>query len=613
MGSDLEIRIYGKDMKDYLAYILIVLTGFLDSFVIPLGFLCFTLNCAAPSEEKYAIEIREGVKYFGEGYVKYREGIPFLYLKGNSYEIGLQYGVLLREELRDFYVCLDSFENTIMDKVYEESPWYKDFLIKIMTPFVMMNKLNFFKKRIPEDYLAQLKGMSEGSNISLNDILKVTFGSDWLSCSSFIKYVDDRMIHGRNADHDVIEFFSRYPLIAHYNKNSKYSYIDIGIIGTPFAVTGINEHGLTLSWSQATTSTSKPFNGKGTTLMFNRILEECRNLNDVDEISKNVDRFVAMIGSLEDQTGAAYDLVDQKAARTDLKDDYIYAANRCVSKSMMKAYNSVFDMDWFNSARAYTYEKILSNSGEFTIDDAIRLLSNIDFYDYKGKIPPYEGGNINNRGTGSSVVLDPQNSMIYFAYGAPYAAFSRWIAYDYETDVVSVYKNEDERLHNPDFVEYVKLEKRWKDVDWDNNDELQQMAEEIEHISAENFWTLHMLCWAWNAFGKSERAEAIINRQIEKYPDFLTGYTNMGFLYMNQGRFDEAIEYYRRALDAPITNDRKKLYCYEQLAAAYSEIGDESRVLVFYRKALGLYTSYYVPKQARDKVNRIEVQLRNGN
>jgi tetratricopeptide (TPR) repeat protein len=568
------------------------------------------LDFAGSSREKYKIVIKDGVRYYGKGYLKYREEIPFIYLKGDPYEIGLQYGALLKEQMKSFYDHLDSLENSIMANVYKESPWYMDIIIKISTPFVVKKKLDSFRKRVPKDYLAQLKGMSEGSGVPLDDILKVTFGPDFISCSSFIKIVDGRIIHGRNADHDVVQFFSRYPLIAHYDKDGKHSYIDIGIIGTPFAVTGINEHGLTLSWSQATTSRSKPFDGKGTMLMFNRILEECRNLSDVDETSKNVDRFVTMIGSLEDLTGAAYDIVDEKVVRTDMNVGYIYATNRCLSQSMRKEYNSVFDMDWGNSARAYTYEQTLSNGGGFTVDDAIRLLSNTNFYNYKGKIPPYEGGNINNRGTGSSVVCDPQNSTVYFAYGAPYAGFSRWIAYNYETNEVSVYKNEDERLHDPDVSEYIELEKRWQDVDWGNNDELRQMAHEIKQASVENFWTLHNSCWAWNALGNPGKAKAIINRQIEKYPDFLTGYTNMGFLYMNQEKYDEAIEYYEKALIAPITNERKRLYCYEQLANAYVEIGDEVKLLDCYRKALDLYNSYWIPENLIENVNEMEKLLR---
>jgi tetratricopeptide (TPR) repeat protein len=89
------------------------------------------------------------------------------------------------------------------------------------------------------------------------------------------------------------------------------------------------------------------------------------------------------------------------------------------------------------------------------------------------------------------------------------------------------------------------------------------MALEIERVSVENFWTLHSSCWAWYYLGDSVKAEAIIKRQIEKYPDFLTSYSNMGFLHMYQKRFDKAIEYFNRALDAPITNESKQMYCYQ--------------------------------------------------
>jgi len=589
----------------------IFLYPFLVIVILLVGFTIisyFYLKTDVPCTTSYKIETKEDVKYFGQGYLKYREGIPFLYVKGDPYEIGLQYGVLLKEQMQSFYTHVENLDKDMMSRVYEESPWYMDIIIKISSPFVMKGKLNAFKKRTPDDLLSQLKGMSEGSGVPLDNILFTTFGPDMLYCSSFIKNVGGRFIHGRNADHSVLDFFSRYPLIAHYDKKGKYSYIDIGIIGTPWAVTGINEHGLTLSWSQAT---SRPFKGNGTTLMFNRILEECRNLSDVDQISKNVDRFVTMIGSLEDRTGAAYDIVGQNAVRTDLRDGYIFATNRCASPSMRKEYNSIFDMDWSNSARAYTYEKTLSNSGKFTIDDAIGLLSNTDFYDYKGKVPPYARGNINNRGTGSSVVCDPQNSTVYFAYGSPYAGFSPWIAYNYKADEVFVYKKEDQRLQDTDYIEYVELEKRWEHIDYDNKDQVQQMLLEYESLSLENFSMLHNSCWAWYELGDNEKAEAIIRRQIEKYPDFLTSYSNMGFLRMFQERFDEAIVYFNRALEAPITNERKQMYCYQQLAPCYAEIGDEVKSRECYSKVLEFYNRYWIPEQSRKEVKRIEALLRN--
>jgi Tfp pilus assembly protein PilF len=89
------------------------------------------------------------------------------------------------------------------------------------------------------------------------------------------------------------------------------------------------------------------------------------------------------------------------------------------------------------------------------------------------------------------------------------------------------------------------------------------MALQMERLSAENFWTLHNSCRVSYYLGDSVRAEAIIKKQIEKYPDFLTSYSNMGFLHMYQKRFDTAIAYFNRALDAPITNESKQMYCYQ--------------------------------------------------
>jgi tetratricopeptide (TPR) repeat protein len=272
---------------------------------------------------------------------------------------------------------------------------------------------------------------------------------------------------------------------------------------------------------------------------------------------------------------------------------------------MKKEYNSVFDTDWFNSSREYTFETMLSSRGAFSVDDAIQLLCNIDFYHYTGQVPPYRGGNINNNQTGISVVLDPEGSTVYFAYGIPYGGFSRWFRYNYKTDEFVVYRDEDRRLHDPDVVEYLRLEERWKNVKWGDKDELRQMVEDIERLSVENFWTMHSSCWAWYNLGDTARAKAIIGRQIEKYPDFLTSYSNMGFYYLYEKEYDKAIEYFERAIDMPITNESKQMYCYEQLAACYAKVGNEAKARDCNVKILDYYNRYWIPGESREEVDRI--------
>ncbi len=122
---------------------------------------------------------------------------------------------------------------------------------------------------------------------------------------------------------------------------------------------------------------------------------------------------------------------------------------------------------------------------------------------------------------------------------------------------------------------------------------------------------LHNSCWACYELEDTAKAEVIIHKQIEKYPDFLTSYSNMGFLRMFQERFDEAIVYFNKALEAPITNERKQMYCYEQLAAIYAEIGDEVKSKECYSKILEFYNRYWIPEQSKKEVKRIEKLLSN--
>jgi tetratricopeptide (TPR) repeat protein len=593
-------------MKKRLLYLVLLTVFLIIIFVLVNNYYSLSFT---PSDRIYQKVNNNGVASFEHGYLEYKEGLPFLYVKGDSYEIGLQYGVLLQNEMKRFYAEADSVFDAMLTTIYNKSPWYHKILIKIFTPFVMKRKIKSFIKRVPEEYLLQLKGMSEGSKVPLDKILSVTFGGD-LQCSSFIKKHGDRIIHGRNADYEM-PFIGKYPLISHYNKNGKYSYIDIGIIGTPFVCTGINEHGLTLSWSQAT---YKPIKGTGTMLIFNKIMEECRNLKDVNEISKNVDRFVVMIGSMDDRSGAAYDIVNNEIVKTNMKENIIYATNRCLSQNMRKKYNSISDMDWTNIAREEKYKEFLCQGNEFNIKNAVDILSNTDFYNYRGKLIPYRGWEtINNQNTLSSVILDPKFNTIYFAYNTHFAGLSKWIKYNYKNNKVFVYRKEDVRLTSTFLSEFLKIKQQLRNLDWEDKVEVKQFALMIEQASFNNSWTLHVLWLLYNSLGDFDKAEKAINKIIELYPDLELGYDDMGDLYKNQKKYDDAIKYFKKALEAPISDDESRAYIYEQLALIYHEIGDETELRNYGQKALNLYKSYWVPEYLEKNVNRMEKLLKNKN
>ena len=154
------------------------------------------------------------------------------------------------------------------------------------------------------------------------------------------------------------------------------------------------------------------------------------------------------------------------------------------------------------------------------------------------------------------------------------------------------------------------MKKRSQNLNWQDKIDVQQFATEIEHASFKNCWTLHVSWLLYNSLGKIDKAEIVINELIDKYPDFELGYDDMGDLYKNQKKYDEAINYFQNALNAPINDDNSRVYVYEQLAILYNEIGDEAKSRIYYKKALDLYHSYWIPEHLREKVKEMEELVR---
>ena len=589
-------------IKKIIPKLFLALVGLVILFIV---FFHFYSRSDRPSDREYQAELRDGVRFFEKGRLEYRLGIPFLFVEGDPYEMGLQYGVLLREELTRFFEDVNKFEEEMIEYLLERMAWYGRMAFKVAAPVVLEFKLRSFKSRIPEDYLSRLKGIAEGSKIPLKRFLNLIFYED-LSCSSFIIKSEDRIIHGRNGDQSV-SFLGKYPLVSHYNKRGAYRYIDIGVLGIPYAVSGVNEEGLTLSWNGAH---AEPIKGNGTMLMFNRILEECKTLDDVDRVSKDVDRFVTVIGSQSEVAGAVFDIVGDDVTRTDMKNRFVFAANRCLSEKMSVKFNSIEDWGWTNRGRLDKYQEILSQAEEFTVDDAIALISNTDFYHYQEDIPPLGSGEtINNNLTLSSVVFDPQNFSVYFTCFTHFAGWARWIRYNYRTDEVSVYKEEDKRLQSVEIKEFLKLKKKWRTLNWNKIDNYDALISELELSPLSNAWVLDelwALCYRNQDF---EKAHFYADRLIDKYPDLVWGYSDKAYIFKKQERIEEAVQYYLKALDVSLTNEQSRAYFYEQLALLYTSIEDSERSRDCATKSLDLYSKYGFPREMRKRIKKLQSLL----
>src|SRR3972149_7506463 len=90
-------------------------------FKLPFAFLAVTLmiSCSTINQLSPALD-SSNMRTFQAGRLEFYRGIPFITLAGSHYAMGLQYGVLLREELTDAIKRLKDIEKALEIS----SPWY---------------------------------------------------------------------------------------------------------------------------------------------------------------------------------------------------------------------------------------------------------------------------------------------------------------------------------------------------------------------------------------------------------------------------------------------------------------------------------------------------------
>lgn len=82
--------------------------------------------------------------------------------------------------------------------------------------------------------------------------------------------------------------------------------------------------------------------------------------------------------------------------------------------------------------------------------------------------------------------------------------------------------------------------------------------------------------------GKHKEAIQVLNEAIEKYPNFLTAYSNRGVDHYTLGNYEEAIQDLRKALEI----DSLNMMALFNLGLTYKELGNYSTALEFYNKAI---------------------------
>ncbi len=291
---------------------------------------------------------------FSEGKI-YRIGkYDVLYLKGNPYEIGYYYGKTLSNE----------FKNIIKRYKKLKGEYFKDYFL-IAQPYFKFT-FNFKEKKlikkIPQRYRKELKGISVGAQLSLDEIESLNIFYEFLynSCSSFAYKRYKNFYFGRNLDGSAgLKQLSKNSLIMVVFPDNGYKYIGFTLKGLSTFFTGVNENGIIVSINKVPEE-RKSHNKLPALFLMKLILEKSKNLKDAEDILKNnlpSSGEILTIASLKSKEAIAFEIKGENYIKRVLKNNYLISTNH-----FLKAEKSNADISFSSSKkRFYSIEKDLEN------------------------------------------------------------------------------------------------------------------------------------------------------------------------------------------------------------------------------------------------------------
>ncbi|MEQ8787777.1 MAG: C45 family peptidase [Pirellulaceae bacterium] len=242
---------------------------------------------------------REG--RFGNGQLRYIEGVPVLIVEGTPEEIGAATGELTKEAIAP----LADMPKRVMLRHGAEAAW----------PLITAAGRSLMR-HAPRDHQAEFaatvrqSGIDEGTLSVANTMIELRrIGG----CSALI--VDPQNsaaggpIFGRNFDFDSFGVVDKYNLLTIYRPKGKFAFASIGYPGLVTVISGMNEKGLAVATLDvyASKDGSQIFNPEGVPLGFSyrRILEECETVEQAVKLMRGVKRTTWMNLAVCDRKGGA--------------------------------------------------------------------------------------------------------------------------------------------------------------------------------------------------------------------------------------------------------------------------------------------------------------------
>ncbi len=172
----------------------------------------------------------------GEGWLEKVDGYLVLHLKGTHYEMGYQQGVLLKESVRkNMYTLLnDKGDTTLVDLG----------IVKLKPRQAIETIVQIQKPYTPQKYVDEMRGLSDGAEISFNDVRATNFIPEMFHCSGFSiansATKDGTLYHGRVLDYACDWGLQDHAVLVVAEPKGGIPFVNVSYAGFIGSVTGMN-------------------------------------------------------------------------------------------------------------------------------------------------------------------------------------------------------------------------------------------------------------------------------------------------------------------------------------------------------------------------------------
>ncbi|OFX19461.1 MAG: hypothetical protein A2041_11980 [Bacteroidetes bacterium GWA2_31_9b] len=559
-----------------------------------------------------------GEKTFHDGTLVLNEGVHFLTIKGDSYEAGLQYGVLLKDDLIKMDYVVDSLIDDYMGNF---------FIKKWIVNSVVNSKIKKIEKNMPLDYLQEMKGMADGSGLELKDIQTIAYLPQLffkISCTAFILKNENGIVHGRNLDWPGIEVLTHHPLIVNYKLTNKIPFTNLTFIGYPGVYTGMNHSGLSMSVNMngAPADNDKKINDYNTRMPLafkvRNILENAENIEDVDKLFKDYSShaWFITVGSKNDNTGVIYELTRGEVIKNPMKDDFLFVENLSLSDKGRYQYSPIWMFSTSNISRERKMKELNKRiSNENLIDKSYKILTNTENHNLLHD--PFYGYCINNFNTIKSCILDNTRNEIYFTYGEHNAAINKYLHYVIETGDVEVYKEKQEIADNAsyeaalDYLDWIKKsyssKKKLTDKDY------KFIINTIQNYNINPAFKAYLLSGFYSKLKDKENTFIQAENYISELPDFFHSYYNKYKVMRDLGEYMKAIVALEEMLQTSTINPYYEYRAKINMIEMYDKLLENKIDSVYIDKIHKLYSQinteisqYFIDTETQKDLDLIE-------